>query len=48
MINLLADFTGFVTNTIGLISWTVLMFVAGTFFGTSVWAWVKPKLPWNK
>ena len=48
MTNVIADFTGFITSTIGLVSWTVLAFVVGAFFGASVWAWFKTKLPWTK
>lgn len=45
---ILADFGSFIGSTLGLASWTVLAFVAGAVFGTSVWGWVKSKLPWFK
>jgi hypothetical protein len=36
------------SSVIGAISYTVVVFVAGTFLGKPLWDWASPKFPWNK
>lgn len=38
----------FLSETLGTVWWSVLMFVAGALIGTPLWTWIKSKAPWNK
>lgn len=38
----------FFSSTLGTIFYTALVFIAGGFIGRPLYAWISPKLPWNK
>jgi hypothetical protein len=38
----------FLSSTIGAISYTAVVFIAGAVFGKSLWALISSKLPGNK
>ena len=38
----------FLTTTYGLITHSVIVFVAGALIGKPLWVWVRGHFPWNK
>jgi hypothetical protein len=36
------------SDFLGTIWWSGLMFVAGAVIGTPLWKWASAKMPWNK
>jgi hypothetical protein len=38
----------FIRSTLGLVSYSVVLFAAGALIGKPLYAWVSKKMPWNK
>jgi hypothetical protein len=38
----------FLTTTYGLVTHSVIVFVAGALIGKPLWEWVRTHFPWNK
>jgi len=37
-----------VSNGLGIVFYTGIVFVAGGLIGTPLWNWMKNKMPWSK
>jgi len=42
------ELQGVLSNTLGTVFFSIVVFVLGALVGVPLWNWINKKLPWNK